>query len=517
MKKTKITLLILLTLITFNFAYSQRTTFQCSFAKLEEGQYIPITNLTVDSLRLVCVYGTYNGYVIYPDNVNTPYFVNDGNGQYTLGWFNGGNFLLPDKKYEVVLQRKINGSWIEQTAFGYFWIGDFGENIDLKLDKSDTSNSVRVYGNQNIYGNKTFYGTNSGTNWTFSNITVPTMNNGTIIYETGANRLFLGSYTYGTPILMGTPRYNNSAVYKSWVQSEIQLAIQGVLNGNYIESPNIVRLMPNGTISTGKTYTSWGEVSAYASSFVAYNKQLTALICGEGTSATYIIPSLYNIGNDTSAYFIPYTNYRGLGSGVIIIMDGNFYEPQQRFMADTLGQIIIEDINFYFDNESQTGEIKNIIFKNCSFYSTGGFLTFTNCRFEGYNYFNSTIDNAYTFINCIGTNIFSQKDVVATGTNILNVQTPTKLFIKSKYFYYGLVGAESEYGIRTERMGIDSLMEFKAGAELKLNTDSRITLSTNEFNCTDGLTDTILFVGEGGKTHTIIIIKGLIKSWNISE
>lgn len=97
---------------------------------------VPITDLTVNDIRLVCIAGTFDGTVIYPDNIITPIFTHLGNGQYNIGWFNGGCFkpALTDKLYEVKVQRKIGGDWTDQYQFGTFYIGDLSENFNLKAN-----------------------------------------------------------------------------------------------------------------------------------------------------------------------------------------------------------------------------------------------------------------------------------------------------------------------------------------------------------------------------------------------
>jgi alpha-D-ribose 1-methylphosphonate 5-triphosphate synthase subunit PhnI len=62
----------------------------------------------------------------------------------------------------------------------------------------------------------------------------------------------------------------------------------------------------------------------------------------------------------------------------------------------------MEDLYFYFDNDENTGEIENIIFKNCKFESLGGAIEFINCQFEGLNTFKSSTANQFTFTGCYG-------------------------------------------------------------------------------------------------------------------
>lgn len=419
MKKILIFLFALLTISAFSQVREKTVTFNY----LIDNKLYPVTTLTIDSLRLVCVEGTYNGYVIYPDNMVSPELSNNGNGQYVMKYFIHSAFtstIGSGYKYYVALQRKMSGVWTTQVQYGYFWIGDFGENIDIKLNNSDTTHFVNLWTTQTITGNKIFSGTT-----TLSNAIITSANNNTFEYIAGTDRMWLGSYTAGTPILKGNPVYSNSAITKGYMETAIQQAIQTILNGNYIESPNIVRLMPNGSTSSGQTFNTWAGMMAYTDSYVRYGKSVTVLICGEGTSATYISPTTFEIKTDTFSYVRDYVNYRGLGSGIQLHMDGNFAPVYSQFSADTLGNIVMEDLEFYFDNDGQTGDINNIVFKNCKFYSNGGQITFNNCLFLGGNYFNSYGNNEFSFTNCNGEMITTLKTITITGTSFLPYVSPT--------------------------------------------------------------------------------------------
>lgn len=127
-----------------------------TFGELTAGEWVPITDLTINDVRLVCVEGTYNGSVIYPDNVTDPLFVHLGLGQYAIGHFMHATFgagIGSGYNYYVKVQRKIGGDWTDQFQFGVMRIGDEAENLALKADDSA---AVHITGNESINGTKKF-------------------------------------------------------------------------------------------------------------------------------------------------------------------------------------------------------------------------------------------------------------------------------------------------------------------------------------------------------------------------
>lgn len=385
---------------------------------------VPITDLTINDIRLVCVEGDYNGYVIYPDNVETPQFANLGNGQYGIGYFGHAYFkaaIGSGYNYYVKVQRKISGTWTDQWQFGVFRIGDEKENLDLKPNDSVV---VHNTGNESIAGVKAF---SDLITFAVGIVTTKIKSlTGIDVIEILGNRMWLGDYTGGTPLLKGTPIYANSAVYRSWVQSAITEAVQNILEGNYVESPNIIRVMPDGPTTAGQIYGSWLTALVYGNGFVNSTKHLTALICGFGNSASSIPMTAYEVSGGVYAYVVDYMHWRGLGNNIKVTSDGNFASEGTKFEAGAIGRIVMEDIYFYFDNDGQTGEIKNIIFKNCKFESRGGTIDFTGCQFEGKNYFTATGDNQFTFTNCKGNSIYSDNPINVTGTFLIPYETPAK-------------------------------------------------------------------------------------------
>lgn len=391
---------------------------------------VPITDLTVDKVRLVCVAGQYNGSVIFPDNMNNPQFVNLGNGQYGIGYFNHASFkaeIGSGYYYYVKVQRKIGGNWTDDWKHGVFYIGDEIEVLNYLLSIETTARQnadtaeARARANADALlmpkSGGTFTGNVAGTYFD---------NAGSFMYiGTNMGRVFIGNAQYGTPLSMGTPMYGNSMTTKNWVSQEITNRLATLQEGNYQESINIVRIIPEGVANAGQVYLNWLTALTYGNGLVNANKHLTVLVAGMNDEIGGVNLDFfeYDLNNHYYRCVTDYVHFRGLHAHSKILSDGNFSYPGQHFKAGALGRVIMEDLYFYFDNDGQTGEIENIIFKNCKFESRGGYINFINCQFEGLNTFQSTSANQFTFTSCYGF-LFGKSEITSAGP----YETPTKKF-----------------------------------------------------------------------------------------
>lgn len=237
---------------------------------------------------------------------------------------------------------------------------------------------------------------------------------------------------YNTTIFTGslhstlTPVSGNNVTNKSYVDSAVNSIMAQYSGAAYQESPNIKRLIPNGS-ATGTVFTTWATALASCTADAGVNKQYTILISGEGTSSSYVEMGL--ISNNTK-YVSDYIHWKGLGADITVLGGGNFSTD---FQAGAVGRIVMEDINFYFDDDGQSSTITNIVFKNCKFQNNGGTTIFTNCRFEGANYFSQSYSvGDFSFANCTGERIFSALELTSaqiTGTNRLQFYTPSRMTI----------------------------------------------------------------------------------------
>jgi len=217
------------------------------------------------------------------------------------------------------------------------------------------------------------------------------------------------------------PLQGNQLANVTYVNSQVNSIMSNYAGAAYQESPNIKRLIPNGS-ATGTVYTTWASALGSCSD-ASETKQYTILVTGEGTSAQYLEMGLWG-----DAYVLDYCHFKGLGADVAIKGYGNFYTD---FQAGAIGRIIMENLYFFFDDEGQSSTITNIVFKNCKFQNNSGTTTFINCRFEGGNMFSQSYSSAdFSFNNCIGERIFSElkiPDENITGTNRIQFYTPTVL------------------------------------------------------------------------------------------
>jgi len=221
----------------------------------------------------------------------------------------------------------------------------------------------------------------------------------------------------------GSAQYGNMAVNKNWVKSEIQNTIQPFINGNYQESHNIVRLMPDSISSYGINYATWFDVLNYCSTTASDMHYYTMAIPGAGNNAQGITMTKFN-----GKFVSDYVHIRGWGSGISIVSDANIQDGE--FEATNIGYVIVEDINFIFLNILMNNDayFKKIVFKNCTFAGYFKSCTFTDCLFLGTTYFDPALDDKVIFINSTGI-IHSTKNVIKSGTDYPTVYTKTSLGI----------------------------------------------------------------------------------------
>ncbi len=221
------------------------------------------------------------------------------------------------------------------------------------------------------------------------------------------------------PVCDKVPTVNNQLTNMGYVDSEITNRI-ALSTGNYQESPNIVRLIPNGS-STGSMATSWSDALSKCSTATS-TKQYTVLITGEGTSANSV-----DMTSSGSIYVKDYVHWKGLGSDIKINTTGNTTLSGTNFTTITM-----ENLEFYFNDSENPFNFSGITFKNCKFSEneTAGGVTFTDCRFEGGNYFYAASgDNVYSFLNCFGERIYTVNEITVSGINKIQYYTNTKFNI----------------------------------------------------------------------------------------
>lgn len=248
---------------------------------------------------------------------------------------------------------------------------------------------------------------------------------------------FYGKNTFmaEVPFCAYVPTQGNHLTNQTYVNSQISNAITSILAGNYVESGNIIRLIPDAASDVaGQLYNTWKKCYDYiVTQSPTVNKQYTILIAGNGTSASYIAPV-----SSSSKYIADYIHVKGLGNNVQLKFPSI---ADNEFEGTDFSRIIIEGITFVFDDSSTnlTSEFYGVKFKNCLFIITSqDTVTFTDCKFEGTNEFYSTTDNVFQFVNCIGSPIFisNEKTIARSGTNLIDYTTPKSLAINEAIFTY---------------------------------------------------------------------------------
>src|SRR5574343_18456 len=506
MKKIILAIFLMFSLNLFSQTREKTVTFN----NLVDNKLYPVTGLTIDSLRLIDVSGgTYNGYVIYPDNVTSATLTNNGNGQYVMKTFTHSNFsstIGSGYKYYVKLQRKIGATWTDQNQYGYFWIGDFGENIDRLQLSSDTANNMRLWKAQTAYGLKTFSdGIKTGT--------INPISSELYIGTTG--KTYMGNSTYGTPMSLYSPMYANSVVTRGWTQTEINTQFTARLNAlqdsTYQESQNIIRLIPDGIEEAGRVYLTYSAALTYARTLASSTRQMTVVVSGMGTAESNLAVSsvLYN---DTNRCAFNYVHFKALGYVVLNLTDmptaSNTFGSWHSYNTNYDG------FTFYMNcDEESAFEFKNITFSNCTFIKgtgTPSSYTFTSCRFLGANYFYDFGDNIINLANCIGTPVYANYAIAVTGTNMIPYATHLYLVnpaIKTDQVIF----SNAKYG---DEISNDAFfMNTESGDSLYFKNSA----GSLEKVIANGMTVTITFPDNDGKSHTIVVEKGSIKSYTKTD
>ena len=287
----------------------------------------PITNLTINDIRLVCVSGTYNGSVIYPDNVENPQFAHLGNGQYAIGYFNHANFkseIGSGYSYYVKVQRKIGGDWTDQYQFGVFWIGDISEVIDY------------------LIGIETTARTNA---------------DALLMPKTG------GAFTGAVSVL--APLVDMAPATKKYVED----LVSEINNIPYVESLNMVRVLVGRVESTGLHYPNIENAIAYFGS-PSLTKQCLVRIDGTGVASQYITLSHANL--------VSYVHIAGIDRMVNLILGVTGASVVKTITFSNL--TIWMGANAYDITTDRT--YNGVTFKDCIIYAYKN-LTLVNCKLQG--------------------------------------------------------------------------------------------------------------------------------------
>ena len=326
----------------------------------------------------------------------------------------------------------INGQVQVSSSMNFNSINDIARVRNIQINSiSSTSGSNIDFKSMPIYSGVPS-GSNALTNIQYSDSKYYPLSssNATYVYTPTNFRNIVVFSSTTPPVCNVAPTNGTMLSNKQYVDSEISTRINAFTTGSYQESPNCIRLIPNGTPEPNKVYTNWASALSWGSGSATATNIKTVLLCGNGTANS-------NISMQTttgSKYAIDYVNFKSVGV-VTVGFDVNL--PSGSFGTNTLGKIVFDSVNFFGDDFDlgNTGEIENVIFRNTKFYiKTSAFLSFIGCEFQNC-YFDSFADNQFQFINCKGSPIHCEKLVTVTGTNKISVNYNDRFTVGSTTFF----------------------------------------------------------------------------------
>ena len=192
-----------------------------------------------------------------------------------------------------------------------------GVTIDgiLLKDSLDLSGIVSKSGSQQIDGDKTFTG----------NVNIDS--GGAIFTIEGG----------GVGIIVDAPTADTHIVNKAYADS---LAITP-----FQQSPNVRRLIINGTQETNKVYTTWTSCMTNAYAYAASNYRMTIMVEGIGTAATTI--TIGDAGGGVG-FINDYITVRGISQQQIRLTP-----PDDTISVTTLGNASFENLTMYLHDTAQ--------------------------------------------------------------------------------------------------------------------------------------------------------------------
>jgi hypothetical protein len=214
------------------------------------------------------------------------------------------------------------------------------------------------------------------------------------------------------PICSCPPTNNWHLSNKGYIDSEITTRINTMGSGAYQESQNIIRIIPNGT-TTGSVYASWSEGITYANANATSNKNITAIIPGNGTAGGVI---------GMSVKPKDYVHVKASGAGVKIAPDTT------GLSAGAVGRIVYDGFELYMNDSENPFIYTNIRFQNIIFNCIDATeLTLYNCDFgEGVEFKGNIVPS---IVNGTGERITSVLTPIITGTNKIQYSTATELSV----------------------------------------------------------------------------------------
>lgn len=244
-----------------------------------------------------------------------------------------------------------------------------GVTIDgiLLKDSLDLSGIVTKSGSQQIDGDKTFTG----------NVNI---DSGGAIFTIESG---------GVGIIVDAPTAGTHIVNKTYADS---LAITP-----FQQSPNVVRLIVNGTQETNKVYTSYAGAIYNAWSFADSTRRMTVMVEGMGTgSATIAIAD----GGGGASFINDYITVRGISQ-----QQTRLTVPDDTLTVTTLGNASFENLTMLLTGGSADPVFEKLVFNNVLFDLDVNSVTFTSCEFRNCTVIVRT--GSPTFTTCKGSGVYT--------------------------------------------------------------------------------------------------------------
>lgn len=173
------------------------------------------------------------------------------------------------------------------------------------------------------------------------------------------------------------------------------------------QSPNVVRLIPNGTQETNKVYTNYATALYNAWSFADSTRRMTIMVEGMGTGAATI--AITDAGGG-AGFINDYITVRGISQ-----QQTRLTVPDDTLTVTTLGNSSFENLTMILTGGSADPIFEKLVFNNVFFDLDVNSVTFTNCEFR-----NCTVKittGAPTYTNCKGSGVYSTGSFGASPIN----------------------------------------------------------------------------------------------------
>lgn len=199
-------------------------------------------------------------------------------------------------------------------------------------------------------------------------------------------------------ISVPTPNADGKAANKKYVDDKVALIpIQ-----QYQESPNVLRLVPNGTQEDNKVYTSYSISQNVARGYASTTRLVTIEIKGSGTGGRSIQVSNGAISGNSD--FNSYVSIKGENQLIELLLNDASITVIQN-------SVVLENLKISRNDSGQgTPVLNGFIFKDCYLQFDVASVQFVNCEFRGTCYVKVT-NGTCTFTTCKGGIVITNKQL----------------------------------------------------------------------------------------------------------